>query len=53
MAKKEKNYIPLGIGGLVRYREEEESRIKITPKQLIYLLAAIGSFMLLLRFLLH
>jgi len=41
MAKKEKTYLPLGIGGLIRYGEEEESKIKIKPEQLVYILVGI------------
>ena len=35
MAKKERIYMPLGTGGLIRYREEEESKVKIKPEQLV------------------
>ncbi|MCS7123458.1 MAG: preprotein translocase subunit Sec61beta [Candidatus Aenigmarchaeota archaeon] len=35
MAKKDKVYIPSGIGGLVRYPEEEKSKIKLEPIHVI------------------
>lgn len=51
MAKqKDKVYLPLGIGGLIRYREEEETRIKLKPEQLIYLSTGLGILLLILRF---
>jgi len=53
MAKKEKTYLPLGIGGLIRYGEEEESKIKIKPEQLVYILVGIGATLIVLKFLVH
>lgn len=53
MSKKEKTYLPLGIGGLIRYGEEEESKIKIKPEQLVYILVGIGVSLIILKFLLH
>jgi len=53
MSKKEKAYLPLGIGGLIRYGEEEESKIKIKPEQLVYILVGIGVSLIVLKFLLH
>lgn len=53
MSKKEKTYLPLGIGGLIRYGEEEESKIKIKPEQLVYILVGIGVSLIVLKFLLH
>ncbi|MEM5811714.1 MAG: preprotein translocase subunit Sec61beta [Candidatus Aenigmatarchaeota archaeon] len=35
MAKKDKVYIPAGIGGLIRYPEEEKSKIKLKPIHVI------------------
>jgi len=53
MGKKEKTYLPLGIGGLIRYGEEEESKIKIKPEQLVYILVGIGIILIVLKFLVH
>lgn len=53
MSKKEKTYLPLGIGGLIRYGEEEESKIKIKPEQLVYILVGIGVSLIIFKFLLH
>jgi preprotein translocase subunit Sec61beta len=53
MSKKEKTYLPLGIGGLIRYGEEEDSKIKIKPEQLVYILVGIGVSLIVLKFLLH
>ncbi len=41
MSKEEKTYMPSGMGGLVRYGEEEENKIKIEPKQVIYIVVGI------------
>ncbi len=51
MAKKAKSYLPLGIGGLIRYGEEEESKIKLRPEQLVYILVGIGITLIVLNFL--
>jgi preprotein translocase subunit Sec61beta len=53
MSKKEKTYLPLGIGGLIRYGEEEDSKIKIKPEQLVYILVAIGVSLIIFKFLFH
>ena len=41
MAKKDKIYMPMGTGGLLRYGEEEERAIKVKPKQVIAIVAAL------------
>ena len=51
MAKKNKTYLPLGIGGLIRYHEEEDSKIKIKPEKLVYILIGVGSVLVILKFL--
>lgn len=52
MAKKrEKVYMPSGVGGLIRYPEEEEEVLKIKPKHLIYIIIGIVIFELLVRLL--
>jgi preprotein translocase subunit Sec61beta len=53
MAKKDKVYVPMGIGGLIRYGEEEESKIKLKPEQLVYILVSIGVALIVLHFLFH
>jgi preprotein translocase subunit Sec61beta len=53
MAKKDKVYVPMGIGGLIRYGEEEESKIRLKPEQLVYVLVGIGVALIVLHFLFH
>jgi len=50
MAKKDKVYMPLGTGGLIRYHEEEKPLIKIKPEYIIYIVAGIVIFEIILRF---
>ncbi len=49
MAKEDKIYMPSGIGGLIRYQEEEEQLIKLKPKQVAYIVTAIVVLELVLR----
>jgi preprotein translocase subunit Sec61beta len=49
MAKKDKVYMPMGTGGLLRYGEEEEELIKIKPKQVIVAVAVITIIEILLK----
>jgi preprotein translocase subunit Sec61beta len=52
MAKKsERVYMPMGTGGLLRYPEEEKELIKIKPKHVVVIVAAIVIFEILLKFL--
>jgi preprotein translocase subunit Sec61beta len=51
MARKDKIYIPSGVGGLVRYPEEEKEVLKIKPQHLVLLVFLIVIFELLLKFL--
>jgi preprotein translocase subunit Sec61beta len=51
MARKDKIYIPSGIGGLVRYPEEEKEVLRLKPRHLIILISLIAIFELLLKFL--
>jgi preprotein translocase subunit Sec61beta len=51
MARKDKIYIPSGIGGLVRYPEEEKEVLRLKPTHLIILVSLIVIFELLLKFL--
>jgi len=46
----DKVYMPSGIGGLVRYGEEEEQIIKLKPMQVMVFVAVIVAVELLLRF---
>lgn len=50
MAKdSEKTYMPAGMGGLMRYGEEEEPIIKITPKHIIYVISGIVVFEIIMH----
>ena len=51
MVKRQKTYLPVGAGGLIKYGEEEESKIKIKPEQLVYILIVIGAILIYLKFL--
>jgi preprotein translocase subunit Sec61beta len=51
MARRDKIYIPSGVGGLVRYPEEEKVALKIKPKHLVILIFLIAVFELLIKFL--
>jgi preprotein translocase subunit Sec61beta len=48
--KRERTYMPAGIGGLIRYQEEEEPLIKIKPNQLIYIVIVTVAILLAVRF---
>lgn len=50
MAKKDKVYMPSGMGGLIRYGEEGKVLIKVKPMQLVYLTIAIVAAELVLKF---
>jgi len=43
--------MPAGIGGLMRYSEEEQPLIKVKPKQIIWIVGGIVVIELLLKFL--
>ncbi len=52
MAKdSEKVYMPSGMGGLIRYSEEEEQVIKLTPKHVVSIVVGVVVFELAIRFL--
>lgn len=51
MAKKDKVYMPSGIGGLIRYPEEEKEVIKLKPKRIIWIVLGIAAFEIILKFL--
>ncbi|MBL7117847.1 MAG: preprotein translocase subunit Sec61beta [Candidatus Syntrophoarchaeum sp.] len=50
MAKKDKVYMPSGSGGLMRYGEEGKTLIKLKPKHVTYVVAAVVGFELVLKF---
>jgi preprotein translocase subunit Sec61beta len=35
MAKRERTYLPMGFGGLVRYSEKERELIKLKPQHVL------------------
>lgn len=49
MAKEERVYVPSGMGGLLRFGEEEESKFKIKPKRMVYVVVGIVAFELAVR----
>jgi len=40
---------PAGMGGLMRYSEEYDSKIKITPNQVIFFIIGIIVFVVILK----
>jgi len=48
---REKIYIPMGSGGLLRYSEEGEELIKIKPEQLVFISVGIIVFEIILNLL--
>jgi len=51
MAKRDKIYMPSGIGGLIRYPEEERVKIKLKPIHVVWAVIAIIIFELILHLL--
>ena len=51
MASKDKVYMPAGIGGLMRYSEEEKQFFRVKPKQVVWVVTGIVVIELLLKFL--
>ncbi|MBI2547216.1 MAG: preprotein translocase subunit Sec61beta [Candidatus Aenigmarchaeota archaeon] len=49
MSKKDKVYIPSGVGGLIRYPEEEKEFIKLKPKHVVWIVIGIAVFEILLK----
>ena len=49
MAKQKKVYMPLSYGGLIRYPEEGKEKIRLKPKDLIWITILIIAFELFLR----
>lgn len=50
MAKRDKVYMPSGMGGLIRYGEEGKVKFRIKPEQLIYIVIGIVAVELVLKF---
>ena len=49
MAKKDKIYMPMGAGGLMRYSEQEKELIKVKPKHVVWIVAGIVILELFLK----
>jgi len=49
MARRDKVYIPSGVGGLIRYPEEERTKIKLKPEHVLYLILIVIILEFLLR----
>ncbi|MDI6806471.1 MAG: preprotein translocase subunit Sec61beta [Candidatus Aenigmarchaeota archaeon] len=49
MARRDKMYMPMGAGGLIRYSEEEKELIKIKPKQVVYIVIGIIALEIILK----
>jgi preprotein translocase subunit Sec61beta len=50
MAKaKDRIYMPMGTGGLIRYPEEGKELIKLKPKHVIWVIIGVIIFELILR----
>jgi len=51
MAKKDKFYMPMGAGGLLRYAEEERQVFKVEPTQVVIIVVSLIIVELALKFL--
>jgi preprotein translocase subunit Sec61beta len=51
MSKEDKTYMPAGMGGLMRFGEEEEPIVKVQPKHVVIVVSAIIVIEILGRFL--
>jgi len=50
MAKrKDKIYMPMGMGGLMRYGEEEKELLKVKPKHVVVIVVALVIFEIALK----
>lgn len=49
MSKEEKTYMPAGMGGLMRFGEEEEPIVKIQPKHVIFIIGGVVAMMLVAK----
>lgn len=50
-SKKDRIYMPSGVGGLIRYPEEEKEVVKLKPKHVIWIVLGIAAFEIALKFL--
>jgi preprotein translocase subunit Sec61beta len=48
--QKDKIYMPMGAGGLLRYQEEEEEMFVIKPKHVVVMVIGIILFEIMLKF---
>ncbi len=51
MARDDKVYMPSGMGGLIRYPDEETEVIKLKPKHVVGIVSFVVIFELVLRLL--
>lgn len=49
-SQRDKVYMPAGIGGLIRYGEEEQNFFRVKPKQVVWVVSGIVVIELLLKF---
>ena len=49
MAKKDKIYMPMGTGGLMRSSEEEKVVFKVKPMWVVYIVIAIAAIEIVLK----
>ena len=50
--RRERIYLPAGVGGLIRYPEEEEKFFKLKPEHVVFIAILLIIIELLARFLL-
>ncbi|MBI2545055.1 MAG: preprotein translocase subunit Sec61beta [Candidatus Aenigmarchaeota archaeon] len=50
-SKKDKMYMPSGIGGLIRYNEEEKEVLKLKPKHVVFIVLGLATVEILLKIL--
>ncbi len=48
-SKKDKVYVPSGMGGLIRYPEDEKEVVKLKPKHVIWIVLGIAVFEIALK----
>ncbi|MBI4894693.1 MAG: preprotein translocase subunit Sec61beta [Candidatus Aenigmarchaeota archaeon] len=53
MPKEDKTYMPAGMGGLMRFGEEEEPLVKIQPKHVVVVVSVIIVIEIIGRFLIR
>lgn len=49
MARRDKVYMPSGVGGLIRYSEGEKELIKLKPKHVVEIVVGIVIFEIILK----